>query len=209
MTKAKPGEHYHMLDYYSPERLGQYYHQIKTVKKTAPKTILEIGVGPGVITHILRQAGYEVTTCDLDPSLKPDLVADLMNLPLQDNAMDMILCCQVLEHLPLSSLHHALIELKRVCRRAVLISVPYAGHAFFNLHKYPGGHKRFWVVHWPRWFKKPPMDAEHHWELGQPGCSRKQLAAIIKKTGLKLEEAFAPIESPNNYFMLLKKDCQP
>ncbi len=206
MTIPEHNGNYRALSYYSAERLGQYYHQIKTVEKIAPKNILEIGVGPGVVTHILRQAGYKVTTCDVNQELKPDIVADLINLPLKDNAMDMVLCCQVLEHLPLSSFPSALIELRRVCRLAILISVPYAGHAFFNLHKYPGGRKRSWVLHVPRWFRKAPMDREHCWEVSMPGCSVKQLKNLISQSGLNLQKLFTPAESPNNYYFLLTKE---
>src|SRR5262249_22604454 len=45
-------------------------------------------------------------------------------LPFRDASFDLVLCCEVLEHLPSGVLEGTVEELKRVARRYVLVSVP-------------------------------------------------------------------------------------
>jgi 2-polyprenyl-3-methyl-5-hydroxy-6-metoxy-1,4-benzoquinol methylase len=49
-------------------------------------------------------------------------VADLTALPFDDDSFDLVLCLEVLEHIPEPSL--ALAELVRVCRGDIVVSVP-------------------------------------------------------------------------------------
>ena len=52
------------------------------------------------------------------------LAADLLALPVADQAVDTVLAVHVLEHLPAEACHPALAELRRVARRRVVIAVP-------------------------------------------------------------------------------------
>jgi len=196
---------YCSLDYYSPQRLGQYYYQIKAVRESGAKKVLEIGPGPGVVTYILKKAGIEVITCDCEKKLLPDICADIRNLPLTDNSVDFILCCQVLEHLPFADFPQALNELKRVTRERVLISIPYAARVIYSLHKLPGGRRNSWVIHFPWLPVKTKMVDGHYWEMGRKGYAKKKIVNAINAVGLKSVEDFTPVDSPNNQYFLLKK----
>jgi hypothetical protein len=46
-------------------------------------------------------------------------------LPFKDHSFDLVLCCDVFEHLPSDVLRHAVAELQRVSHRYVLIGVPH------------------------------------------------------------------------------------
>ena len=102
-----------------------YFYQIDLVRKLNPRNILEIGVGNKTVSNYLKQNGFSVTTCDLNKRLKPDYVADIRNLPFEDNCFDVILACEVLEHIPFKDIEIILKELRRITKKYVIISVPY------------------------------------------------------------------------------------
>jgi len=97
----------------------------------AVNTILELGCGDGRIASRLNSGRLVVGT---DLSLKglqscPDrfkrVQSDIRQLPFADHSFDLVLCCEVLEHLPGAMFTSALREMERLSERYVLISVPY------------------------------------------------------------------------------------
>ncbi len=108
-----------------------------------PRTVLEVGCGEGLLAaHLLEQGPVErmvLTDRELSrltPALRariateaapggPSLeatVADATALPFADGSFDLVVCCEVLEHLQDPEL--ALSELARVARGYVLLSTP-------------------------------------------------------------------------------------
>jgi ubiquinone/menaquinone biosynthesis C-methylase UbiE len=97
------------------------------------RSLLEIGCGEGLLTqHLLRSnpAPEKVAACDLSLNrLAPDLdprieffEASAYELPIADRSYDLVVCCEVLEHLENPAA--ALAEIARVARRFVLLSTP-------------------------------------------------------------------------------------
>jgi len=197
------------LEYYSPQRLAQYYHHIKAVRESGAGHILEVGIGAGVVAHILRRAGLNVLTCDTESELEPDIIADVRKLPLADGAVDFALCCQVLEHLPFEEFSTALQELCRVTRGHILISIPCASHAFFCNYKLPGGRQKSWVRHWPRLKDKADMTPGHYWEMGRSGYPKSRIVKNILSSDLRIIADFTPAEAPHNQFFLLATPGRP
>jgi SAM-dependent methyltransferase len=117
-------EHYYSRAYNSKERICSFWHQVDEVLEMEADDALEIGPGSGFVTNWLRKAGVRVTTLDLDPELKPDLIGSVTDIPLGDDEVDAAVCCQVLEHLPFEQAAPALAELGRVTRKGVVISLP-------------------------------------------------------------------------------------
>src|SRR5258706_10905902 len=117
-------DHYYSRAYNTKERTCSFWHQVDEVLELDAQKVLEVGPGSGFVTEWLRRAGVEVKTLDLDPELKPDLVGSVTEIPLEDDAADAVVCCQVLEHLPFEQLAPALSEMGRVTRRAAVISLP-------------------------------------------------------------------------------------
>ena len=91
-------------------------------------TVLDAGCRDGF--HSIRLVDYfkSVTALDLvKPAIEHERVScvtgDLTNLTYADRSFDVVLCSEVLEHIP--ALEKAVSELKRVARHAILIGVPY------------------------------------------------------------------------------------
>lgn len=103
-------------------------------RASAPTSVLEVGCGEGELAaHLWRQGPRpeRLEICDVDigrlaSDLPPQIVArqaSIYALPWPDAAFDLVICCEVLEHLrdPAAGLH----ELARVARRHVLLSTPW------------------------------------------------------------------------------------
>jgi SAM-dependent methyltransferase len=120
---------HYFSNYDDAQRYASYWHQIDETSSLGGR-ILEVGVGNGTVSTILRARGFDVTTVDLDPALAPDVMGDVRNLPLPNNSFDTVLAAEVLEHLPWEDVRLAVAEIARVARRGVVLSVPDANVAF-------------------------------------------------------------------------------
>ncbi len=92
--------------------------------------ILEIGARDGYITRLLSEYFEEVTALDLqkpniDISNVITVKGDVTNLEFPDNYFDVVLCAEVLEHIPTKLLKKACDEITRVAKYDIVIGVPY------------------------------------------------------------------------------------
>ncbi len=104
-----------------------------TLPRVAPERILEVGAGEGEIARTLaaRYPEARITILDLpDPELVGEWRSldanathgDATHLPFPDQAFDLVLAIEVLEHV--EDPDGALYEIARVARGAVVVSVP-------------------------------------------------------------------------------------
>ena len=104
-----------------------------SLPRTDPGRILEVGVGEGEVTARLAARWPNATFVGVDlpdPELAghwggkrfSPLFGDIGRLPFPDDSFDLVLCIEVLEHVPYPEL--ALAELDRVARRDLVASVP-------------------------------------------------------------------------------------
>jgi 2-polyprenyl-3-methyl-5-hydroxy-6-metoxy-1,4-benzoquinol methylase len=114
-----------------------------------PRNVLDFGGGVGLIAIPLARAGLDVTLADLDgTSLEfAKFRAERHHLPLKlwksdvepappDRKYDVIMCMDVLEHLPKEVLHDVvdkLIKLKHA-RTEIIISAPFGRSAVHPMH---------------------------------------------------------------------------
>lgn len=135
-----------------------------TLDGLAPTRILEIGVGEGEVITRVRQRfpGVPVTGLDLpDEHLAehwhaaglPCCFGDATRLPFPDDAFDLVLAIEVLEHIP--DPDAALGELARVTRGHLIASVPFepiwrAGNLLRRRYVRDWGNTPGHVNHWSR-----------------------------------------------------------
>jgi ubiquinone/menaquinone biosynthesis C-methylase UbiE len=200
-----PREHYYKK-YDDITRFTHYFYQVDLTKKLSPSSVLEIGVGNKTVSNYLKQQGFNVTTCDFDKKLEPDYVADIKKLPFKNNSYDVVIACEILEHLPWSDFETALKELHRVTRKHVVISLPYYCMAFEGVFKaFPYGKTVNLFFRIPLFFLKAKFQGEHYWGIGRRGYSIKKIRKVLKK-GFNIQKEVRPqLVSDHHFFVLEKK----
>ena len=198
-----------MIDYFSSDyddekRWASYWHQIKEITNFNPKKVLIIGKGSGLVSEYLKLIGIKTITLDIDETLVPDIVASVIKMPFSDNEFDVVLCAQVLEHLPYEDFSKATLEIKRVTKIGAVISLPHFGPAIRFLLKLSLLPEIKFMIKLP-YPKKHIFKGEHYWEIGKEDYSIKKIKKEIMKSGLNIEKDYVIFENPLHHFFILKK----
>ena len=186
----------HPHTYLDKERLSSYIYQVEYASVCKPKNILYIGKGTGIAPYLLSRGpgAPEVITLDNDQELKPDILGSVLDIPLENKAVDLTMCCQVLEHLPFDEFLAALQEMCRVTRRRLILSLP-DKRLYFSMRikvplirlslqlSLPRPDTMFRSC--PKWkFKK----SGHCWEIGYKGTSLGAVKKKIRQSGWIINE---------------------
>lgn len=149
--------------------IGRFYEQVEEiVRPIAPATVLDAGCGEGETLDRLGElmpvgaVGIDLNQQSVEFAARrlPDATirrADLLALPFGDRSFELVLCLEVLEHLPDPAA--GLAELVRVSTGEIVVSVPH--EPWFRLGSLARGkYLRTWgnhpehVNHWnPRSFR--------------------------------------------------------
>lgn len=108
------------------ERITDLFHLVPPGGERA----LDAGAWDGYLATRLADRYDRVVALDLNPpTVRHDRVecvqGDVTALQYPDDTFDLVLCTEVLEHVPPDRLELACVELARVARRHVVIGVPY------------------------------------------------------------------------------------
>jgi SAM-dependent methyltransferase len=188
-----PPEHYQRPGYLDLAAYINHWYQADTVLNLVGKggRVLEIGLGSGHTTWLMRLWGLEVVTSDIDPALGPDLVADVSNLPMDANSFDCILIAEVLEHLPFDLFVPAVRELARVSKKHVVITLPEPRVGVATLVNLPTIQPLRLALGLP--FRTTLRGGgEHFWELGRKGYPCRRIRKAIGQAGLRIVQEFRP-----------------
>jgi len=202
-------ELYFRPGYLSPARFASYGYQLREIMSLKPETILEVGIGNGLMSYLLRKVGLKVTTLDFDESLEPDVVASVTDMPLDDNSFDVVACFEVLEHFPFAGFAKALCEICRVSRRMAVISLPDHTLRFYRIEfTLP------WLGHGRCSFSLPTskasehkFDGEHYWEIGKKGYPLERVMACIEEAGFDVVKTYRILENPTHRMFILRKSA--
>ena len=102
------------------------YRRLWEVAKNVVGDILDIGCNCGELLKLIEnnrlKVGIEVNKTRA--KLAGAIIADAESpLPIKDNAFDTVCCLEVLEHL--QSPERLLLEIARICRQRIIITVPF------------------------------------------------------------------------------------
>ena len=201
-----PPNHYFNIEYDTKSRWISYWYQINEVINLQPKSVLEIGVGNKTVSDYLKKIGFRVKTCDLDKSLKPDVVANILNLPFKIDSFDVVLCAEVLEHLPFKNFSRALSNIHKVSKKYAIITLPNFSitNLYFGIKVIPYVPKKEFLIR-VRYPVKHKFLGEHYWEIGKKGFPVSLIKESIQKSGFQIKKNYSPIEDPRHNFFILEK----
>ena len=177
-SRPKPRRKADWLAYYSRKRVIHQWTQLYLLGTTDCHNVLEIGPALGLVTSLLVNIGYEVTTLDRGPRSfacpnVPHLEKDICELRSDEIAgYDAILCCETLEHIEWGRLCSVLATFRQSGAKYLIVSVPYMGFQIFielyanssTLRQYFSMKKLLWRKHF-----QPEPAGGHQWEVGYKG----------------------------------------
>ncbi len=197
-------EHYSFNSYYTKDRWISIWHQADEVLSCKPKNVLEIGPGKGVFKAVLGRFGVNVKTLDLDPSLQPDYVASVTEMPFNSRSFDVVCAFQMLEHLPYEQSLLALKEMCRVSAGKVVISLPDARKLWRNILYVPKVGDLRWSIPKPVFgAHKHVFDGEHYWEVNKRGYALGRIVEDFERIA-RVAKTFRVFENSYHRFFILE-----
>lgn len=198
---------HYLKGYDTKQRFASYWHQINEMLELAPDNTLEIGIGNSFVSDYLRKIKFNIITLDLDERLLPDVAASVTYIPFKNESFDLVVCCEVLEHIPFQFFHKALSEIRRVTRNYAIISLPDCSRVYriqIQIPKY-GEIKK--LIELPRLkIPKHKFDGEHYWEIGKYEYPLQKITDIITKTRFCIKKCYRVFEIPYHRFFILIKE---
>jgi len=143
----KDGGIYDRIDYGSPYiSKGLKFAKYLSAQYPKESKVLCVGCGNGFEVVVFLKAGFNAFGTELHqidvPYLKDRIInARAPDLPFKDNEMDLLLCCEVLEHVPEEETDDFLKECVRVGK-----------NCFFSIATKMDAYKTHINVHSPQWW---------------------------------------------------------
>ncbi len=126
-----------------PETVLQRAQLTATAVPTDVRTVLEIGSGDGIIIDALRQADYNPIALDISHyALKQikntrRVQGNASQLPFSSDSFNLVLSCELLEHIPDAAYSQVLNEISRIATKYIIITVPYKERLEWNNARCP------------------------------------------------------------------------
>lgn len=205
-----PQERYFASDYIERKQFDAFISQILAVTSLRPGKILEIGPGNGFVSGYFRAAGYQVTTFDINANLKPDVVGNIVEIDrfFAEKAFDLILCAEVLEHLPFEHFDTILAKFRSLTNNHVVITLPRRHRILLDLRihlKLPFVK----AIDLNIFYRIPDRQKweGHHWEIDyHPTFSLSKITDVMKKHFI-VKRTFPDERVRHHQFFILEKSC--
>jgi hypothetical protein len=147
--------YYSFAEYNSKPRILTYWHQLNEALKLQPNTILEIGIGSGLVKSYFNHCGIDTKTGDINVDLNPDY-----HLSILDDAevgkigkFDLVMCSRVLHHIHFSELEKALINLKNLSNKNVILTLPVDELRIYSMFRYTSSEIKTISIKLPKFIK--------------------------------------------------------
>jgi len=187
--------------YYNNKRMLHQLTQLKLLRDVEGDNLTEIGPYLGFSTGLFLASGFKVHTVDVGPpnalgELTPNKhtrqnIRDITQTTLAGS--DVIVCCEVLEHLIFSEAEETLAKFHSSGAQSLLISVPYRCFSIDIRIMYSSLSSFFsWIVKLPskrfKKFQPEPEPEGHKWELGYKGYPLPKLLKALDKAGFQVAQ---------------------
>ena len=129
---------------------------------------------------------------------------------IQSNSYDVVMACEVLEHIPWNDVPKALEELSRVSKEYIVVSLPQYGWNFNinlvipfldRLTKKKSLNIGFFIN---RFYSNVRFDGQHYWEIGCKDYSLKRVRGLFSKY-FNIEREFEVELNRFHRFFVLRK----
>lgn len=186
--------------------------QIVAVANLRPRNVLEIGKGNGIVSDYLKKCGIQVTTFDINPALEPDVLGNVLELDTYfgEGEYEVILCGEVLEHMPFEQAKTAVAKIAAVCGRHSVITLPHCQRARFvfrgEIGIYLGRLGRFsrsFGVLLAQKGKRP--HPHHHWEINSGPDTRLEAVRTMFREWFAIRDSSRLKHYPVHRMFLLEK----
>lgn len=184
------------LDFLNWDR---YFAITKELTLLQPKSILEIGPGEGTLKRLFAPFVERYATMDVNPKLEPDVLGDIRSQQAGlDGKFDVVIAADILEHIPFPEVEAALRNIHTYLAPSghALITIPH--RAWFVLGLSWLWNYRRCVLRAPDWirtayhrivrWRKPPIDPDHQWEIGDGEHSIKDVEGKMRTVGFAIEK---------------------
>lgn len=197
--------HYEFNSYMTKNRWGSIWHQVDEIQRVKPENVLEIGLGSGLLKTALQTFGFKIETLDIDPDLKPDHVGSVTNMHCPHAFYDVVCAFQILEHLPYEVSLQAFIEMVRVSRHHVIISLPDAKNVwYYRIHLPKFGAYNFFIPRPQLCTCVHKFDGEHYWEINKRDYPLSRVIADFSQH-ICLIKTYRVWENPYHRFFVFSK----
>ena len=199
--------HYRFAKYVSKQRWASIWHQLDEVLREEPKTVLEIGPGPGLFKAVASLFGVKVDTLDIDPDLFPDYLASAEQMPFEAKSYDVVCAFQMLEHVAYDTSLVIFAEMSRVAIKHIVISLPDARPSWsYSVYVPMKGQLNFLI---PKFWIGPRehiFDGEHYWELNKQGYTLDKVDSDLQAVGnVSLIRTYRVQEFPYHRFFVYRR----
>lgn len=181
-----------------------YYHQAKLVyeKCNRDDRILEIGIGTGLLSDMLKKRGWKMKTLDIDEHKEPDYCVNALDFDYKVHHIDTVLAFEIFEHIPFETFKKVIRKISDSDVKAVYFSLPWNEVKAFGMSvKLP----KFKEFSRSIWLSRNNITTHaHFWELSKKDrqlkekqlVSFEQIKKIIEQAGfiLKPEERIGGIQ---------------
>jgi hypothetical protein len=200
--------------YYSEKRIGHQWLQVHMLTDVGAETVLEIGPGLGLVTAMLDNAGFAVTTLDFLPSQYPrdhikHLQCDLRDATREQlSGFDAIICCETLEHFHWDDVDGLLRRFRDAAPKHLLISVPYMGLQLdWRLYLNARAWRNAFSLKQFKFLSEFKFDEKtdplcHKWEVGYRGTGLQALEDKLKRNGWRIARREFTSPTRSVFFLL-------
>jgi len=207
-------EYYSFQAYNSKQRLLTYWYQISESLELNPKSMLEVGLGTGLVTSYLRNCGIPVKTFDINTKLKPDYNCSILDSDKLHSVgkYDLVLCSRVLHHINYNEIDLALQNLSSLSNGHVLMTLPVDELRMYFMTRYTSSSIKTLSLKIPNFIKKTMTKLLKRdigsglWQINSSSdTSKSKLKSLIEEHFIISKSYQIPEDSSHMLYVLKKK----